>query len=194
MIPYIIIALSIIVWFLPLFRQKRTEFFLFFLILASSDPLIIIFHQLNLFHGQQLIVIFELLAFYALIKRTILNKIAILILSLIIVFAFENMTSALVHSLSAVIQTLILITIIYKFMLFINNRRVLSLFYIILICYQTSVIFKMVAVVIDVKFGIVQFYLTSFLQIFFGVLFTFINLETKNFRILKEMDADYNQE
>jgi len=64
----------------------------------------------------------------------------------------------------------------------------LSLFYILLICYELSVILKMLAVVVDIKSGVTQFYLVSFLQITFGILFTIFNVNSKDFRLVKRME------
>ena len=45
-IPYIIAYTNVFIWLIPPFRQYRTKFFYFFLILGLTDPVIFIFWRL----------------------------------------------------------------------------------------------------------------------------------------------------
>lgn len=38
-IPDLIAIISMIIWFIPPFKQRKTEYFYFFLILALADPI-----------------------------------------------------------------------------------------------------------------------------------------------------------
>ena len=60
-----------------------------------------------------------------------------------------------------------------------DSKRALSVFYILLTCYQILMVFKMIAISLDEYSGIVLFYLSSFIQIFFGLSFAFVHTNTK---------------
>ncbi len=186
--PYYIILLSIIVWLMPLFKQRGTDFFYFFLVLALFDPINFILHKLNLFHGQQTIIVAEFLAIYSLMKRTTVNNIIILTACSTVLQFFPSFSVDAEYLLKAVLQTVILLLIIYKFVIFVESKGEVSIFYIILLCYQFSVVLKVLAAVFDIRYGITQFYLIMSIQMGFGALFTIFNVNSKNFRLFKETD------
>ena len=188
MIPSYVVTLSVIAWLMPPFKQQRTEYFLFFLILAFADPLMLLFFYLRLFPVEHLYVVVELLVIYSLIKKNNLNRIIILAAGVAYVFLYKSVGFDAAFLLGAALHTVILLIVVYRFLLHTKNRKMLSLFYILLICYELSVILKMLAVVVDIKSGVTQFYLVSFLQITFGILFTIFNVNSKDFRLVKRME------
>ena len=186
MIPYIIIITGSIAWLLPPFRQYKTKYFLFFLILASIEPIMdilgIIFHLSIV----KIYPVFGILVLFSLIKlnrKNIVLLLGFITAGILIVCYFPELVLRIFMIL---IQTMILLVIIYDFLIFTNEHKTLNLFFILLILYQIMVVYKFVARILDIHNGIVIFYLSGFIQIFFGILFTLFNVNSKNFQLFKE--------
>ena len=188
MIPYIIIALSIAAWLVPPFKQRGTKYFLFFLFIALADPLAATFVYSHLLPAPQITVIIELLCVFALIKKNNINRIFILLISVTYLFVYKLFSLSEIRIFGILLQTIILLLIAYDFLLYIQEKKTLNLFYMILILYQVTLVMKFMAALIDVNFGMVQFYLTGFLEIIFAFMFMFININTKDFKIFKELE------
>jgi hypothetical protein len=183
---YLIFTVSIIVWLLPPFKQKGTEYFFFFFVMAFSDPLAIGLCYLHLFNPQQFYVILELLLIFALNKNTNRNRISVLTATVAYLLIYKLMTTKGVYLVSVFLLTIILLIIIYRFMLYVQTKKCMNLFYILLILYQVTLVVKFIALIVDIDFGLVQFYLTSIIEIAFGIIFIFVNIRTKDFRLFKE--------
>ena len=186
MIAYIIIWLNIFIWLVPPFRQFRTKYFLFFLILALADPLQLFFLFVVHISIDMLRPVIAFIAFISLIKRD--KKILIISLGVVLIYLLimNSLTTLELLIVGIIIQTLILLTVIYDFLMFTSEFKAINLFLVILIMYQVMVVYKFIASILDVHNGVVIFYLSTFLQIIFCVLFTIFNVNSKKFLLVKE--------
>ena len=173
---------------LPPFKQRGTKYFLYFLLLAFVDPIRLVFAYVRLADPMQTAVVFELLCIYSLINKNNINRYSILSLIIIYLFTYKALEVKEIRIIGIALQTIILLIILYDFLINLSESKSINLFFMFFIFYQITVILKFIAVIVDVKFGIVQFYLTTLLEIAFALLFTFISINTKDFRLFKESE------
>jgi len=125
--------------------------------------------------------------YYSLSKRNKKAKVIIFLLFAVFMPVVLWLPAIYMRGLYIFMHTGIFLIIVFEFMLYIEKQKALNLFYIILIAYELSVIYKLVARTLDLNNGVILFYLTSFVEIIFGILFAFININTKDFRIFKNL-------
>jgi hypothetical protein len=63
------------------------------------------------------------------------------------------------------------------------KKKTINLFLILLIFCEIVTVFKLIAFVLSLSKGGISFYLGTAIQIVFGILFSFININTKEFRL-----------
>lgn len=187
-IPHIVIIISIIIWFLPLFKQYKTEYFLFFLILAINDPINILLMYLHTLNWQFVHITFSVILVYSLLKRNKKNAlilISTLLLMYVVVWHYPDINKIF----NALIHVVIIFIILNNLFQQLNLKYELNLFLVIFVSYELTGIMKFIVAYTDAVNGMVLFYLTSFLQIIYGILFSFINVNTKVFKLrVKELE------
>ncbi len=184
-IPLITVVTSTLIWLLPPFRQYRTYYFGYFLILAISDPVKIFFLNSFSIPPQIFSSFFSLMLVSAIIKME--RRLIIFVLSFLLLFfilAF-NVESKLVLVINASIHIWILMLIISKLIDAVVETKTLNLFLILLVIYEFMAILKNLVVVFDLTHGTLQFYVTTIVQIIFGLVFTFINYNNSKFFPIK---------
>ncbi len=187
-IPYIVVFISLIVWFLPIFKQYKTEYFLFFLILGINEPTYALFRILHLFKPEYINITFSVILVYSLVKRNKKNAlilISTLLLMYVVVWHYPDINKIF----NALIHVVIIFIVLNNLFQQINLKYELNLFLVIFVSYELTGIMKFIVAYTDAVNGMVLFYLTSFLQIIYGILFSFINVNTKVFKLrVKELE------
>ena len=176
--------LSSIVWLCIPIRQYKTRFFLFFLLLGLFDPVFISVYYL--FKND--ITILYLLGSSLLLQTVLFNFNAgsksIITISLFIVcliFAFYFPTKVVI--LQLIIHTLIFFSFLKIFTISYSDTRKLSLFFLILLSYEFSLLLKFFIHLTEFEVGVMYFHLTTVFQILIGIFFLFIN--EKNSPLIK---------
>jgi hypothetical protein len=186
-LPFIITYFSMLAWIFPPFKQYRTNYFLFFIVLAISEPINTLLFFLQIHFKPYLVMI--LILYYSLLPKTGRTKIFLSIAFLLSIPAAICLSQNYQVIIYIILFLGIFLIIIQEFMLYIEKYKALNLFYMLLITYILSLIYKMIAGVLDLIHGMVIFYLTSFLEVLFGIFFTFINIKTRDFRLFKKMES-----
>ncbi len=176
-IPYILLVVSVIIWtFIP-FRQFRGNYFVFFLILAMLDPLMLFVvklfhvHPFRFYSISSIFLIFSLLDFDLIKKR----------IPLITTIALGNTLIAIFANLQILKIDLLLQNIIIEYLilerttLYIQGNNCINYFHLALNFYVVTLIIKDFVVLIDVKTGVYYFYITSSFEILIGLYFLFVN-------------------
>ncbi len=172
---YIIPFISIFVWIFPPFRQYKTYYFGYFLILAIADPIKLFFMNSFSIAPQIFSPFFSLLLVSSLTKmerRLPIFVLAFLLLLVLLSFSFPFKLIQLVNSLAHI---WILIIVISWFIDSIVDTKSLNLFLMLLVVYEFTGILKNIVVLLDIVQGITQFYVATTIQIIFGIVFIFIN-------------------
>jgi len=189
-IPLLIPSLSILIWILPPVRHYQTPYFLFFLVLASFDPIsFTIYYTLGIsLYIFNPVIIFLLIISLSNIKKKILWIIATVFI-LIISYTIRYKT-LWIYYFCIIMLSIVLFIIIYQLIQLLIQKRIINLFLCLLLFYTLINMLKLIALSLDLyQQGIISFYLATFIQIFFGILFSFITINTKNFSISSKLST-----
>jgi len=179
LLPEIILFLSIIIWLFPPFRQYKGKFFFYFLILALLDPLIDFIFLFASVNTIRIYSVADLFMIISLINLRKLQKYLPFILPItVIVIWFSSFLNIRFLNFFIVIEHLVILIIFLKMTIVdIYDSMRINLFYIMLDLYLSSLIFKFLANLIDLRFGLLYFYLTSAFEILIGIFFILYNEE-----------------
>jgi hypothetical protein len=172
----LIINTNTLVWVIIPFRQYKTRFFGYFLILAVLDLAYIVlknFIQINTLYYYLYGTI--LLLYPALLEIKHNYKIGILIvLGITGSFVLYNspIDSILVQ---VVIHLIIFINFLKLLIIHYSQARKLKIFHLMLIIYEFSVILKFFVYYKEIGIGPVYYFLTTAFEILIGLFFIFIN-------------------
>jgi hypothetical protein len=171
--------MSIIAWMIPPIRQRQTEFFFYFLLLALSDPVTAIMQYLvpgfELWQGH---VIFSSFWILSLIKEKTLKRFSPLIFVIFIslLYLVIKVQHPILQNIVALNIVIITVLITKKFVISIRETEALNIFYMVLILYNFSTIMKILFRINHGDTGYLYFFLTNFFQIFIAIFFTFYNV------------------
>ena len=182
-IAQIIFYLNIIAWLFPPFRQKGCRYFLFFLILALSDPGWYILTRIHLEDAT-----FYYLVVSTLLLATVFRKKEILLLLVPVLFIGIYLAAAEIRIFTIILHFAILIYFLRELILIISQESRIILFNLIILLYEASVLFKFSASYFMTA-GYLFFYITTAFEILIAIFFTFVN--EKNSPSLKlQMEPD----
>jgi hypothetical protein len=171
-IAYVIGILSDIVWLFAVFRQIKTNYFYFFLVLAVSVILLLNFiHPARLYLVQGLFLIVSLYNF-----RKIPYYIPVLLFTLIIaiILAIELSIKTIVPFL--IVEHLIIFFIILKrTVIYSYEHKKLNVFHFVLLLFEITAITRFIVVLKNQRTGIIFFYIMAAFGIFLGIFFLFYN-------------------
>jgi hypothetical protein len=186
---YIFFFTSIIFWITPLFKQYKTEYFLYFLIIALADPFTFVF--LKLFHiiGNRFIVFFALLLLCSLTTNIKIKK--LLLLSTLPVFVIAvsySLNNQLIMYLGCIIHIIILGKIIMKLLNRFFNSQSLNFFLSLLFLNELVYAFRYLAVILNNESGAMNSFIGAISQIVLAVFFAFVNINTKEFSFARKKE------
>ena len=174
--------ISIVIWLFPLIRQYKTEYFYFFLVLAIADPLMFAIVLIWKITAQITAPFFLLILSGSLRPKKLLWLPFALIFLLIFVWFIKESNNALL--LTATVGHLsVFMMIISRLIDQLSSRQLLSGFLVLLSTYELINVLKVLIVITDLMNGITQFYIASFFQILFGIVFCFISIKSSRFDI-----------
>ena len=173
----IIYYLSILIWGIIPFRQYKRRLFLFFLILAIMDPIAI--SIVTLFHTSSYSIYIPLLvlSIFSLFEvKTIKNNIYLFILILVasIICSCFGSTNLLIIYL--MLLNLVIFIIFLKFALIeLSKEEHINLFYFMLCVYQISLLLRYMLMIINIRTGLIFFYISLFFEVLIGTYFIIYN-------------------
>jgi hypothetical protein len=174
----IIVYFSVLIWLLPPFKQIKGGFFLYFLILGYSDPLAFLFLKLCNLNPiwTHFVIAFLLILSLMYYNKTLKLKWVVSLILLMILFLWQGNKDTIILPI-IIFRFLALLQILIALAKEFQIKQKWSLYFLILLFYELSVILKFVAVDIHYNPGIYLFYLTSAFEILICLYFTFFNLE-----------------
>ncbi len=165
------------------FRQYGGRFFFFFLILALSDPVVLIYHWIYPVHPFRIYIVVFLFSVYSVMNfETVKKRIALLIIVTLLDLGFA--VYAGIFLLRAILffeDFVILYLILGRTLIDIIKTYEINIFYFVLNFYVLTLLIKDFIMLIDLKTGIYYFYITSALEILICIYFVFYN-ERNSFR------------
>lgn len=179
-IQLFIMSLSMLIWLFPPVRHFKTPYFLFFLILAFSDPILIALHYI---YGLQPLKLYPIMTFMLIFSLNKIYKKSIWIIEamIIIIITYSIQSHPLwLYYFCIILFTIVLFTIIYQLTQLQIKKRIINLFLCMLLLYAFINELKLIAMSLNLYQGIISYYIGTFIQIFFGILFSFITINTKS--------------
>jgi len=186
-ITLILIYTSIVLWIFPIIKQYKTEYFLFFLILAIADPVKMLLYLFFHLGSPRFSCVTALFLITSLVPRIRTKQIlfAVSLLAFTISLLFK-MDVTVMRIISCMFHIIILGIIIFGLLTrFVINER-LNLFLCLLILYESLNVMKYLAYLSSYDTGIFSWYVGGATQYLFALLFTFININTKDFSFFQK--------
>ena len=174
-------------WLFPPIKNRKTEYFAYFLILAFADPVKFLFTYMFGYQNSSISLIIATLLVVSLLKNTKI-QIALIGLSLflpvcMVILKAPPMCYFYFSILASFSLLLIAAMQITQFLL---QNRSINLFLVLLLLYISITFFRKLAVLIDPDLGVLSYTIGLAFQMFFAIAFTFININTKNYRLIKD--------
>ncbi len=188
-IPYILFITSVLIWLFPPFRQRKTEYFLYFLILAIADPLSVLIYftlSIKIVQVNFLITFFLILSLcdFKMLKR---NWIIVILIFFILLAAVSDFQLKAIQGIKIFLSLIVLFIILKNTLLYFNKNQTISLFFLVFIMYQITIIIKYIFVFSGTKTGVVYFYTTTFFEYFIGIYFSLFNIRNSpKFKLIRE--------
>ncbi|MCL4551143.1 MAG: hypothetical protein M1495_21545 [Bacteroidetes bacterium] len=179
--PFIVAFVSSVFWIFPAIRNYKTKLFLYFLVLAVSDPVGII--VVSLFKGLST-------AFYVFFALLLVASLKVFFSSqklyLTILTIFFLMTVAVAFSpvniryIASMIEHIVVAFIFIGILLsYVAMTSKVKGYHIILVLYEISIILKILFIILNVELGLGYFYTTTIFQMLIAVYFS-VYKETDN--------------
>lgn len=181
----IIVFISIVFWLLPPLKQYKNRFFLFFVVLALTDPLGIVLGKIFLFIPYLLYNFSGIVAYFVLFDLKKFNKRNVLTFVILIALAglSSNSPSKYTFYFIIFINFLILVKFLKIALIFVVENSLVNIFHMVLILYQTTSILKMLSVVENFSSGIYYFAITNIFQILIAIFFTIFREDDKRLHL-----------
>lgn len=171
-LSHVILYLSVVAWILPIFRQYRNNIFYFFLFLGISDPLSLLYIKITHSSPVYITVVVAPLLFYSINidrkKKFTISKIEIFvfILTAVLLFFISNLDIILL-----IVHLLILIRILYKIIIELHYKQIVSIFNMVLAFYMTTSVISLIIYLNGDHQGINLFYINLAFQILIAIFF-----------------------
>ena len=180
---------GIILWILPAIRHFKSNFFVYFLMLALMDPLILIIYEFSgLQFSNSIFTLFSYVILLSLLERQALNKYLIIFLTpgvaiLVGALATNYLSQETWRFLIILIHFMIFSIILKLYAFKQTSEGTLSIFYIVLLFYELTLLFKFAVVTLGFANATGYFIITSFVQIVFGLFFSIVREDNTRFVI-----------
>ncbi len=174
-----IIYASIFFWLFPVYRQYKGNYFLFFLILALSDPMVMLSVAVLKVQPTLIHSIAGIFLLYSIdtVKQEF-ERLWLLNLMIVVTFIIALLLLSNLLILVLILHFLILIVFIKKLMLKLHQLSEFNWFYLVLIFYEITVILKVIVFISGTEIGILYFYLTLAFQFLVAIFFTIFREES----------------
>lgn len=165
---------SLVVWLFPAIRHFKRRYFLFFLLLALSDPLNLLLvylgnNNFNFFPITSYLMILSVLEKSFVKKNKIPFSIGFLIITIIAIISTNR---SIYFSIVLISTIMILLIFLKNFILSYVESKKIDLFLIVLIFYISTNLFKFLNVMVGFSDATAFFIITSIAQIAFGLFFS----------------------
>lgn len=185
----IISTTTLVVWFFPLFKQYKTEYFYYFSVHALSGPAMLFVLRVFNINPNYLFITCYLLLLSAIADKKYRRYLIPPAIIIYPVSIYLRLSREWVFSISALIDLLILLALLDILSKSFIRSRQINFLPILLVVYTLIDFSKLVDGAISIEQGMVSFYLGLIVQMFFCAAFCFINVNTKNFKLrIKEME------
>jgi len=168
--------LSIFVWLLPPFRQKKTFFFYYFLVLGFADILVFFLTKFFRLSSYDFYVIISFCLFIALQRFEYLKQKKILFIGsglIVILLLFFRIEKNPYILLIAFLHLMIIFRILYLFVMVVAEKQGINFFYLVLAFYEFTILLKFLNFLLEINFEAqAYFYVTTIFELVVGIFYT----------------------
>jgi len=168
--------LSAIFWILPAIRQYKTSLFRYFLVLAISDLLGLIFYYYLKIEFSYFYIIVSFCLYVSLQQFKYIERKKILFFgggSLILALSFIKLGTTFDLSILTILHLMIIFRILYLFVMKVAQKQTINFFYLVLAFYEFTIILKFLNFLIELKVEAeTYFYITTGFELLVGIFFT----------------------
>lgn len=183
-ITQLIIYASILFWLFPVIRHYKGNYFIYFLILALSDPLAIACVAVFKIQPTVIHAIAAICLFYSIdTVRHEFIRLWMLNLIIIITFIILLLLQSIPLFLILIFHFLVLYVFIKKLMIKLYQFGELNWFYMVLIFYEITALVKLIVLISGAEIGIVYYFLTVTFQFLIAIFFTIFREESSFLRL-----------
>lgn len=181
---------SVFVWVIPPFRQFKTRYFGFFLVLALTGPgLLFIFHVIKIIPNYFYPAIY-LFLLASLIEKKKKYFTLCLAVAALFVFPYFKPANLWVFGFVTIVDLTIFIIILHNLTEIFLKTHEINLFLSLLFVYFSIDIVKFFDIAINLNLGAIYYYFGVASQLLFGIAFWFINVNTKNYKVRSKIIED----
>ena len=169
---------SVLLWIFPAIRQRKNNFFFYFLILAVSDPInLFVIFILKLNPYESTFVYLSYLLFISILENRVIKKYWLVLFTPLVVIIITSLSSNLLDTNSAKLVFLLLHTLIFSIILRLfatkqSENGEIHLFLIVLLFYELTIILKVVGITFGFENATANYIITTIFQIAFGLFFS----------------------
>ena len=168
--------IGVIIWIFPAIRQFRGSIFYYFLILALADPIFYVHTTLfNAVGSNFLILTLNFLLFLSILSKKELHRYRFILAGFFILAILVLVFDSNYQTAYSFVVLLRLSIFVKFFIIFIQKNvedNAASIFYIVLLIYELTNIFKFSNFVFGITNATAYFIITSFFQILIGIYFS----------------------
>jgi|GEM_PF-1383194 len=179
----ILSIVSVIVWLFPPIKQYKTQYFYFFLIPAVFQLSQLFLYLLFNLSTNHFYPTYFFLLISALLQKKERIIFIVVALACAIIFPAVHFSREVLYSISAILSIIVFLMVLYSAVSLIVKTQSINLFLILLIAYLSIDLPKLVDLALNIKSGLIYYYVGTVAQCLFAVAFCFINIDTKNFRL-----------
>lgn len=171
-IPNIVLAISILVWFITIFTQKKSSVFVYFLMLGISDPISLICEYTLTLPSGIIFVIAGLVILFALRSNNFKSiKFRFLDYFFLASFIIAILLSVNLFNFALLVHVFILINFIERIIITLHFEGTINIFFLVIVFYETSLLIKGIVYASSTVSGFVLFSITLAFQIFIAIFF-----------------------
>ena len=171
-----IFYLSILIWLLPPFRQYKTFFFSYFLVLGIADILVFFTTKFFEISSYDFYVIVSFCLFIALQEIEYLKKKKMMFIGLgliVICLSFFRIEKNPYIFLIAFLHLVIIFRILYLFVMVAAEKQVINFFYLVLAFYEFTILLKFLNFLFPLNVEAqTYFYITTGFELLVGIFYT----------------------
>ena len=186
MFMYYLQSISMVLWLFPLFKQNKTIYSHVFIFLAFIDPIAVIYYYLFSAKSSIYYLVVHMLFIASIVPNKKKYYVILVYTILIFIYAVFINNSVIKFAFGAVNQ-LIIVTILASHLLEYLVKGKLNLFLVLIISYFMIGVFRSLGMALSHYPGVLTTNLGLAFQLLYAILFTFIDVDTKNFSIKKSV-------
>lgn len=187
LISKIIVYVSMFFWLFPPFKNRKTDYFIYFLLLAIADPIRLLFRYVFNYQDSSFSLVIVILLVVALLKnkkaQIILMTLSLLISASMLLLKAPPICYFYISTISSIT---IFFIIIMRFAVYLTQNNAINLFLCTLLFYVSITVFRKLSVIFNLELGAINYTIGLIYQVLFAIAFTFINYNTKDFKLIKE--------